>query len=184
MRRKVTGLLVLAVMLMSAMAAAQAEEATEGASEVTSEAAERNYSPEAGTGWLTAQLGDETIELTYEGSTNGMTGKTYSFTSEDFDINLMLNKSLKAGETMEGNAITQIEVLSHETSSTGYYFIKKSSGTDVTSTVTLAETDDENILQGEFSVTVPSADRYVGDFKPGILPELEFTDGEFCFCEE
>ena len=47
--------------------------------------------------------------------------------------------------------------------------------------MTLKEKTDDGLLQGEFTVTVPTAERYVGDNKPGILPELKFTKGEFCF---
>jgi len=96
---------------------------------------------------------------------------------------LVFNKKLVVGEEMDKNAIAQIEIMSHATADNGYYFAKKAAGKDVVSTVTLAENETEGVLQGEFTVTVPTADRYVGDNKPGILPELELTEGEFCFFE-
>lgn len=43
--------------------------------------------------------------------------------------------------------------------------------------------DEDGIWQGTFSVTVLSADRWLGDMKPGIIAELEFENGEFCFCK-
>lgn len=182
MKKRLLVMLAMATMLMGTCAMAEETEAVEEPA-TAEEAVERNYAPEAGTGWLVAKINGEDVELEFESATKGMTGKTYSFASEEYEINLMLNKSLKVGEEMEENAITQIEVLSHVESSYGYYFTKKSPGAAVVSTVTLAETENEDMMQGEFTVTVPSGDRYVGDFRPGILPELVFTEGEFCFCE-
>ena len=192
MKKKWIALLALAAMLTGTCALAQETEAvsgleTEALSGQTAEAGseeteERNYAPESGTGWLAAKINDNPVELEFTGESKGMTGTIYSFESEDYTVNIMLNKSLKAGEAMEENAVSQIEVLSREKSSVGYYFTKKSSGTDVESTAALAETDREDLVQAEFTVTVPAAERYVGDFKPGILPELVFTEGEFCFC--
>ena len=43
--------------------------------------------------------------------------------------------------------------------------------------------DEDGLWQGTFSVTVNSADRWLGDMKPGIIAELELENGEFCFCE-
>lgn len=112
-----------------------------------------------------------------------MTGTTYNFKSDDFTMALVFNKKLVVGEEMDTNAIAQIEIMSSETSSAGYYFAKKAAGKDVVSTVTLEESEAEGITQGVFTVTVPTADRYVNDNRPGMLPELELTEGEFCFFE-
>ena len=47
----------------------------------------------------------------------------------------------------------------------------------------LDQKTEEGLMQGEFDVTVLSGNRYVGDARPGMLPELEISNGEFCFCE-
>lgn len=169
MKKSIIGL--LAVTMLASMTANAAE------------ATERNYAPEEGKGWLVVEINGEEVEFEYDGSNKGMTGTTYNFKAEEYTMSLMLNKKLEVGEEMETNAITQIEIMSHATADTGYYFAKKASGEDVVSTVTLAESQGEGILQGEFTVTVPTADRYVNDNRPGILPELELTEGEFCFFE-
>lgn len=155
---------------------------TEAAAEDTDEAADRDYNPEAGAGWLAAEINDEPVEFEFESAAKGMTGTTYTFKSEKFSVSLMFNKSLEVGEEMDKNAITQIEVVSSDNASSGYYFVKKSSGQDVESTVTLEKSED-GLVQGTFTVTVPTAERYVGDNRPGILEELVFTEGEFCFHE-
>lgn len=147
------------------------------------EKVERNENPEEGTGWLAAKLGEEEVDLEYTGMTSGITGTTYNFDSEDYTIAIIFDKSLEVGKETETNAITQIEVMSREASSSGYYFAKKSTDSGVTSKVKLTEKTEEGLVKGEFSVTVPTADRYVGDTKPGMLPELVFTDGQFCFHE-
>lgn len=177
MIKKLIALLILSTMLTGTMVIAEETPDTE----VT---AERNYSPEAGTGWLAVKINDELVEFEYTGTQKGMTGEVHSFEAESFSMLLMLNKKLELGTEMETNAITQIEIMSDDASSSGYYFTKKTSSSDVTSKVLLAEATSEDITQGTFEVTVLTADRYVGDNKPGILPQLELTEGEFCFYPE
>ena len=84
---------------------------------------------------------------------------------------------------MGENSINSIEVQSHVDTTSGYYFSKKSGDVSVNSEVTMEKVDEDGLWQGTFSVTVLSADRWLGDMKPGIIAELEFENGEFCFCE-
>ena len=175
-------MLALTTMMLGTTAFAAETELPE-AQETEAEASERNYGPEEGTGWLVAKINDKEVEFEYESKTSGMTGTTYSFEAEDFTLSFVLNKALEVGTEMDENAITQIEVVSSDAASVGYYFSKKSTGSNVDSKVTLGEKSEDGLLKGEFSVKVLTADRYVGDNKPGILPELDFTDGEFCFRE-
>lgn len=172
------------VLALAGMSVTAAETTTEAATEAATEAVERNYSPEEGTGWLVVEINGTPVEFEFTGSTKGMAGQAYSFEADEYTMTLMLNKALKVGEEMDGNAITQIEIVSSETSSVGYYFIKKSPSKKVDSKVTLAENENEKVTQAGFSAVVPTAERYVGDNKPGILPQLELTEGEFCFCEK
>ncbi len=170
MKKRLIGILAAATMLLGVSAGA-------------AEAVERDYAPEEGKGWMVVEINGEEVEFEYTGSTKGMTGTTHNFKADEYTIALVFNKKLEIGKEMETNAIAQIEIMSHATADNGYYFAKKAAGKDVVSTVTLAEAQSEDIMQGEFTVTVPTADRYVGDNKPGILPELELTEGEFCFFE-
>lgn len=180
--KKVMAMLAMASMLMGSCCT-MAAETKPAAVEAEETKEDRNYNPESGTGWLCAEINGEPVELEFKSCTKGMTGTTYSFESKEYTMAIVFNKALKVDEEMEGNAITQIEVISSVSSSAGYYFSKKTSKTDVESTVKLVQKTDEGLLQGEFSATVLTAERYVGDSKPGILPELEITAGEFCFCE-
>lgn len=182
--KKIMAMLALTSMLMgSCCVMAEESKPAETAVEAEDLKEERNYSPESGTGWLCAEINGEPVEFEFKSFTKGMTGTTYSFEGEGYTMAIVFNKALEVDETMEENAITQIEVISSLTATSGYYFSKKSSKNDVESTVKLVQKTDDGLMQGEFSVTVLSGDRYVGDSKPGILPELEITDGEFCFCE-
>ncbi len=189
--KKLMGIFVLVLVLAGSSALAAESElsaGTEAETEETEETeeeteAERDYNPSSGSGWMTVLVNEESENFEYTGSMKSMTGTVYTFESDDFSVSLMLNKDLKTGKEMDGNAITQIEVVSAAPASAGYYFVKKSSGTVVESSVLLCESTEEGIIQGEFSVTVPSSERYVGDNRPGILEELAFTEGEFCFCE-
>lgn len=182
MRKRLFVVLALTTMMLGTTAfAAETETVSEQSTEAAD--AEKNYDPEEGTGWLTAKINDKEVEFEYENKTTGMTGTTYNFESDDFTLSIVFNKALEIGTEMDGNAITQIEVVSSDAASSGYYFSKKSTGNDVDSKVLLKEKSDDGLVQGEFSVKVLTADRYVGDNKPGILPELDFTDGEFCFRE-
>lgn len=70
---------------------------------------------------------------------------------------------------MGENSINSIEVQSHVTATSGYYFTKKSGDAAVNSEVTMEKIDEDGIWQGTFSVTVLSADRWLGDMKPGII---------------
>lgn len=182
MKKRLLVMLALATMMLGTTAFAAETELPE-AQETEVEASERNYDPEEGTGWLVAKINDKEVEFEYESKTSGMTGTTYNFEAEDFTLSFVLNKALEVGTEMDENAITQIEVVSSDAASVGYYFSKKSTGSNVDSKVTLGEKSEDGLLKGEFSVKVLTADRYVGDNKPGILPELDFTDGEFCFRE-
>lgn len=185
MIKKLLSLLIIATMLSGTIVMAEeAAEAETVVEEAAEEAVERNYSPEAGTGWLSVKINDTVVEFEYTGTQKGMTGEVHSFEADEFTMLIMLNKKLEIGTEMETNAITQIEIMSEETSSDGYYFTKKSSGTDVASKVLLVEATSEDITQGTFEVTVLTADRYVGDNRPGILPQLDLTEGEFCFYPE
>ena len=181
MRAKIMAALICAVIVSSIATFASEGVSEQSATKVETEV--RDYNPEQGTGWMTAKVNDTSANLEYTGSTKGMTGTMYSFEGDGFEVNLMFNKKLEAGEEMDENAIIQIEVISSNHDSIGYYFTKKSSKTKVESNVLLSKEAPEGIMQGEFSVTVPSADRYVGDNKPGILEKLEFTEGEFGFFE-
>ncbi|MDO4274268.1 MAG: hypothetical protein Q4D16_11400 [Eubacteriales bacterium] len=191
MKKRLVIMLTLATMLVGTCVTAGAAEKeadkaavqeTEAADEDGGKAEDRNYDPEAGTGWLAADLNEEPVEFEFDSAAKGMTGTTYTFKSENFTMTFMLNKSLEVGTEMDKNAITQIEVVSSDKASVGYYFVKKSPGQDVDSTVTLEKSED-GLVQGTFTVTVPTAERYVGDNKPGILEQLVFTEGEFCFHE-
>lgn len=191
MKKRLVIMLALTAMLVGTTVTASAADKeadtaavqeTETAGEDAQKAEDRDYNPEAGTGWLVADMNEEPVEFEFDSAAKGMTGTAYTFKSDKFTMTLMLNKSLEVGKEMDKNAITQIEVVSSDSASAGYYFIKKSSGKDVDSTVTLEKSED-GLIQGTFTVTVPTAERYVGDNKPGILEELVFTEGEFCFHE-
>ena len=187
MIKKLLALLIISTILSGTIV--MAEEAAETvveevAEEAAEETVERNYSPEEGTGWLSVKINDEVVEFEYTGTQKGMTGSVHSFEADRFSMLLMFNKKLEIGTEMETNAVTQIEIMSSQTDSSGYYFSKKSSSTDVTSKVLLAEATSEEITQGTFEVVVLTADRYVGDTRPGILPQLDLTEGEFCFYPE
>ena len=190
MIKKLLALLIISTMLTGTVVMAEEAAETETtetaveAAEETEEAVERNYSPEAGTGWLSVKINEDIVEFEYTGTQKGMTGEVHSFEAEKFSMLLMFNKKLEIGTEMETNAITQIEIMSSESSSNGYYFTKKSSSADVASKVLLAEAASEDITQGTFEVVVLTAERYVGDNKPGILPQLDLTEGEFCFYPE
>lgn len=183
--KKTIAMLALTSMFMGTccVMAEEPETTQETAAEEQDKKEERDYNPESGTGWLSAEINGETVEFEFKGMTKGMTGTTYNFESEGYVMGVMFNKALEVDTPMEENAITQIEIISSLESTSGYYFSKKSSKEDVESTATLIQKTDDGLLQGEFTVTVLSGDRYVGDSRPGILPELEITDGEFCFCE-
>ena len=186
MIKKLLALLIISTMLSGTVVIAEenAETAETVVEEVAEETVERNYSPEEGTGWLSVKINDEVVEFEYTGTQKGMTGSVHSFEADRFSMLLMFNKKLEIGTEMETNAVTQIEIMSSQTDSSGYYFSKKSSSTDVTSKVLLAEATSEEITQGTFEVVVLTADRYVGDTRPGILPQLDLTEGEFCFYPE
>ena len=69
------------------------------------------------------------------------------------------------------------------TNTSGYYFSKKSPSAAVDSEVTLQQGGENGIWQATFRVTVNSADRWLGDMKPGLISELPLENGEFCFCK-
>lgn len=171
--KKIVALLLAIAMLcsMTVFALAEAVEAP----------AERNYAPEAGTGWMIVDICGETQELAFVEAVRGLTGVTYVFENNAYSISIVLDRKLKVGETMGENAINSIEVLSHTSKTSGYYFTKKSSSVKVNSEVTMAKIDEDGLYQGTFKVDVTTADRWLGDAKPGILPVLNLTNGEFCF---
>ena len=172
--------LLMALMMLCGVAALAEEAATteEAVVEV-----ERNYAPESGTGWMSVDIHGVHEELTYVESVRSLSGATYIFENEDYRVSIVFDRKLEAGVTMGENSINSIEVQSHVDTTSGYYFSKKSGDVSVNSEVTMEKVDEDGLWQGTFSVTVLSADRWLGDMKPGIIAELEFENGEFCFCE-
>ena len=166
--------LLLAIAMLCGLAAFAEEAATD---------TERNYAPESGTGWMLVDIHGQTEELAYVESVRSLTGATYVFENDDYRVSIVLDRDLEAGVTMGENSINSIEIQSHLDSTSGYYFSKKSSSDVVNSEVTMEKIDEDGLWQGTFSVTVNSADRWLGDMKPGIIAELELENGEFCFCE-
>lgn len=200
MRKKLFAMMLAAAMLgtsFSAMASeteAPAEAVTEtaateaAATEAVTEAAaeetvERNHNPEAGTGWLTVDINGEPEEFELKYVTIGLTGKTCHFESDGYTMSFILSKDLAVGETMGTNSIYQIDLLSSEEATSGYYFAKKTVKADVDSEVTLSQKTEDGLVDGTFKVTVNSAERYVGDARPGIQESLVLENGEFCFHE-
>lgn len=147
------------------------------------ETAERNYAPEAGTGWMAVEIHGKPEELAFVEGTKSLSGTTYVFENEDYRISIVFDRKLEVGVTAGENSINSIEILSHVTETSGYYFTKKSSGNNVDSEVTLEKMDEDGLWQGTFRVTATTADRWLGDMKPGIIAELKLENGEFCFCE-
>lgn len=152
-------------------------------SPVNSIAVEDNYDyePEAGEGWLTCTINDETVKFNYVGSVKSMADTTHQFNSDKYTLSLVFNKDLEIGKMMSLNAIKSIELISSVEATAGYYATKKTRNKDVESEVLLEEAKIDEIIQGTFSVVVTPADRWVGDLRPGILPSLPLKDGEFCF---
>ena len=79
MKKKLIAILALAVMVMGTSvtaAAAETKTAEESAAEEVTEAAEeteeRDYNPEEGKGWLTAEINEEPVEFEYAGQTKGI----------------------------------------------------------------------------------------------------------------
>lgn len=171
--KKFVAMMLALVMLccMTVVAMAEAVEAP----------AERNYAPEAGTGWMIVDVYGEPQELAFVEAVRGLTGETLVFENSAYRVSIVLDRKLKVGETMGENSINSIEVLSHVGKTSGYYFTKKSSSVKVNSEVTMAKINEDGLYQGTFKVVVTTADRWLGDTKPGIIAELDFTNGEFCF---
>lgn len=145
--------------------------------------AEPDYAPESGTGWMKVDIYDEPQELSFKGISKGMSGEVFIFENETYTVSIVLDKKLEVGVTGGENSIKQIEVYSHATNTSGYYFTKKSSSASVDSEVTLQKKAEDGVWQGNFRVTVLTADRWLGDMKPGLIAELPLENGEFCFCE-
>lgn len=179
--KKIVAMLAMASMLAGSCSVMAAEPEVTTQEAVSSE--ERNYSPESGTGWMCGEINGESVEFEFTGIGKGLTGNTYNFQSEEYDLAVTFNKDLEVDKEMKENSIIQIEIMSHNEATSGYYFAKKTVRANVDSTVTLLQKTEEGLMQGEFEVTLLSADRYVGDTRPGILPELKISAGEFCFCE-
>lgn len=167
--------LLLAIMMLCGI--------TAFAEEAAVDEADRNYAPESGTGWMSVDIHGEHEELTYVESVRSLSGSTYIFENDDYRVSIVFDRDLEVGVTMGENSINSIEVQSHVTATSGYYFTKKSGDAAVNSEVTMEKIDEDGIWQGTFSVTVLSADRWLGDMKPGIIAELELENGEFCFCK-
>ncbi len=146
-------------------------------------AEEANYAPESGTGWMKVDIYGEPQELAFKEISKGMGGETIIFENENYSISFVLEKKLEVGVTAGENSIKQIEVFSHVTNTSGYYFSKKSPSAAVDSEVTLQQGGENGIWQATFRVTVNSADRWLGDMKPGLISELPLENGEFCFCK-
>ena len=177
--KKIVAMLAMASMLAGSCSVMAAEIETKA--EATD--AERNYSPESGTGWMYADINGEHVEFEFAGFGKGLTGHTYNFKAEEYDLAVTFNKELEVGTQMDENSIIQIELMSRDEATSGDYFAKKTVRENVDSTVILDQKTEEGLMQGEFDVTVLSGNRYVGDARPGMLPELEISNGEFCFCE-
>lgn len=160
-------MLVLALMLCMACALAEAP-------------VERNYAPEAGTGWLYCTINDEVIEFTYTGFTKSMADVTYSFASDKYTMNVIFNKKLEVGVEMTVNAVKSLELISSDGATAGYYLVKKSTSKDVDSDVLLTKNED-GLMAGTFRVMVHPIERFVGDMRPGMIQDLELSAGEFCF---
>lgn len=116
----------------------------------------------------------------YAGSTPGMSGTVYNFNSKEYSLSFIFNKKIKTGEEMNRNAFQQIEVISSNPATAGYYFVKKTIGKDNESKL-LLEVQEKAKLKGEFSFIIHPADRWVGDLRPGMIENLEFKNGSFDF---
>lgn len=144
----------------------------------------RNYEPEAGQGWMTVNIYGEPVELEFAEASKGLSGTTYIFQSEQYRVSIVFDRKLEVGKEMGENAINSIEVLSYTDATSGYYFTKKSKETPVDCEVMLEKKEDNGLWQGTFRVMVHTADRWLGDMKPGLIEDLAFENGEFCFCEK
>lgn len=148
------------------------------------ETTERNYAPEAGTGWMTVDIHGEPVELEFTEASKGLSGTTYVFESKAYRVSIVFDRQIKAGEAMGENAINSIEIVSHTASTSGYYFTKKTKDVPVDCEVMLEKKAEDGIWQGTFRVMAHTADRWLGDMKPGLIADLALENGEFCFCEE
>ena len=178
--KKIIAMLLAIMMLGGISAFAEETAVTEDTAAIE---ADRNYAPESGTGWMSVDIHGEHEELTYVESVRSLSGTTYIFENDDYRVSIVFDRNLEVGVTMGENSINSIEVQSQVSATSGYYFTKKSGDVAVSSEVTMEKMDEDGIWQGAFSVTVLSADRWLGDMKPGIIAELEFENGEFCFCK-
>lgn len=145
--------------------------------------AEADYAPESGTGWMKVDIYGELQELSFKEVAKGMSGDTFIFENDNYTVSIIFDKKLEVGVTGGENSVKQIEVYSRLTNTSGYYFSKKSPSVSVDSEVTLQKKAEDGVWQGTFRVTVLTADRWLGDMKPGLIAELPLENGEFCFCE-
>ena len=154
-------------------------------SAVIAEATEipRNYDVSEGEGWLICTILGEEVTFKYDDSAKNMTDTVHNFSSDEYKLRIVFSK-LEIGVKMEVNAIKSIELVSSATATSGYYATKKSRTTDVVSEVLLEKPLEPEIIQGTFSAVITTADRWVGDLRPGIIAELPLEDGEFCFYPE
>lgn len=197
MKKKLFTAILATAMLGTSFSAMASEATTEAATEAVTETAATEAAPEATAeveteaaegaenekGWLTVDINGEPEEFELQFVTVGLTGKTYHFESDGFTMSIVFDQDLAVGETMGTNSIYQIDLLSSEEDSSGYYFSKKTVTADVDSEVTLSQKTDDGLLEGTFRVTVPTAERYVGDARPGMLEQLTLENGEFSLHE-
>lgn len=108
--------LLLAIMMLCGI--------TAFAEEAAVDEADRNYAPESGTGWMSVDIHGEHEELTYVESVRSLSGTTYIFENDDYRVSIVFDRDLEVGVTMGENSINSIEVQSHVTATSGYYFTR------------------------------------------------------------
>ena len=72
-------------------------------------------------------------------------GHTYNFKAEEYDLAVTFNKELEVGTQMDENSIIQIELMSRDEATSGYYFAKKTVRENVDSTVILDQKTEEGL---------------------------------------
>lgn len=166
--KRVLGLVLALLLLMTTGVLACAEDV-------------HDMEPETGAGWLHCTIQGQQVEFTYTGSTKSMSTLTHSFASDLYTMNIVFNKKLEVGTAMTVNAIQSLELISSDNATAGYYQVKKSTSQDVDSEVLLEQPAKEGCIQGTFRIMIHPIERYVGDVRPGMIQDLELTDGSFCF---
>ncbi|MEF9974382.1 MAG: hypothetical protein RR893_10710 [Clostridia bacterium] len=170
--RKVMALLLMLVLMTGSVALAAPVQT------------EKNYAPEAGTGWLTGKIGTHDLTFAYTDCVSGIGGEhTYTFDCEEGTLRIKFNKKLEVGVEMAENALKSAEFNSNMGDSRGYYAVSKSTKVDVNCKVLLEKKTEDGLYQGTFTVVIPSCDRTIGDTRPGSLESITLETGEFCFQE-